>query len=173
MFINDYVPEEYKKGFDCSDGEHSVRIGAVRVCNAKSGNQMIEVALKVDDLPEWYIERYVAGEYFNKNITRFFDAFGIQRGNFNFESWKGAKAVAFFAHEQSEYTDSYGNTKTSNKAVLKYFVLNENCSVNSNTGVVNQTMVNMNMQPASQIQQKTVPVTQTINNNGFVEDIPF
>lgn len=46
MFITDYQPEEYKIAFDCQDGIHSLTIGGARICNSKSGNQMIEVAIR-------------------------------------------------------------------------------------------------------------------------------
>lgn len=187
MFIQDYVPEEYSKVFDCSDGEHSVVIGAARVAQSKNGNQMLEVALKVDDIPQWYIERYVAGEYFNRNITRFFDAFNIQRGNFNFDAWKGARARAVFEHRESEYTDSYGNTRVTNKATLKYFVFGgaaQNVSVNTPA----DTMAAMGMStaaalptakhvarpaPARAANDGFVDTTKGVNSDGFVEDIPF
>lgn len=129
MFINDYVPEEYTKVFDCEDGLHTVRIGGARICNSKNGSQMLEVCMAVDNIKTWYIERYVAGEYFNKNITRFFDAFGMQRGNFDFNTWKGKTARAWFEHELSEYTGSDGLPKTSNKSVLKRFDFSNSTTV--------------------------------------------
>lgn len=195
MFINDYVPEEYKRGFDCSDGEHSMKIVASRVCNSKSGNQMLEVYFSVDNIAEYYIERYVAGEYFNKNITRLFDAFNIERGNFNFDMWKGKVGVGFFAHEQQEYVDSYGNLRTSNRSVLKYLVLNNNnashqqpekingYSVPSVPGVPMTNVPNVpnvpnlpgvpGVNPQTAIGTPGLPPNKAVNSNGFVEDIPF
>lgn len=177
MFITDYQPEEYKIAFDCQDGIHSLTIGGARICNSKSGNQMIEVAIRVDNIPQWYIERYVAGEYFNKNITRFFDAFKIGRGDFNFMNWKNKTAKGLFEHEASEYTGSDGLLRTSNKAVLKRFVSDEDVAAAPMQAASQprnpQSFQSMGMTQAANLAQPNQQVPTDPNLTTFPEDIPF
>ena len=86
---------------------------------------MIEVSFKVDNIGVPYIERYTDNEYFNKIMTRFFDAFGMQRGNFNFKSWFGKQATGRFIHKEETFTGKDGQTKTVNKARLQYLAVPE------------------------------------------------
>ena len=123
-FISDYQPENYSVVFDCPDGDNEVMVAGARIAQAKaSGAQMLEIAFKVKGCPGFYYERYVEGEYFNRNITKFFDALGINRGDFNFDGWKGKRGVAHFEHEVQEYINGYGEQKSINKAIMKYLIV--------------------------------------------------
>lgn len=148
MFINDYTPEEYAKVFDVSDGTHAMRIDGVRVCNAKSGKQMLEVYFAVEGAQTWYIERYVEGEYFNKNMTRLFDAFQMPRGDFDFTHWKGRTGFGTFEHVSETYTDSNGMPRTSNKSTLKRLEVPQQQQPQQPA-----TPAQMGMQPASSLAQ--------------------
>lgn len=47
---------------------------------------------------------FVEGEYFNKKMTQFFDAFPeIEEGNFDFDSWVGSVGAAFFGVDDRGY----------------------------------------------------------------------
>lgn len=121
MFINDYQYEEYAVQFDCPDGDLAVTVRGAKVAATKLGNQMLEISLDVErSNGVLYIERYVAGDYFNKNMSRFFDAFGIQRGNFNFQTWTGKRATGHFEHQEETY-----NGKTQIRARLKYLLVDQ------------------------------------------------
>lgn len=121
MFINDYQYEEYAVQFDCPDGDLAVTVRSAKVTATKTGNQMLEISLDVErSNGVLYIERYVAGYYFNKNMSRFFDAFGIQRGNFNFQAWIGKRAAGHFEHQEESY-----NGKTQIRARLKYLLVDQ------------------------------------------------
>ena len=121
MFINDYQYEEYAVQFDCPDGDLAVTVRSAKVAATKTGNQMLEISLDVErSNGVLYIERYVAGDYFNKNMSRFFDAFGIQRGNFNFQAWIGKRAMGHFEHQEESY-----NGKTQIRARLKYLLVDQ------------------------------------------------
>ena len=123
-FINDYAPENYRVVFDVQDGHHIVTIaGARATTNKDKTRQMIEVAYRCEESKGFYYDYYVEGDYFNQNMTKFFDSFNIERGNFNFDSWKGARAKAFFKHEEQSYIGSNGEQKTVNKCLMKYLCL--------------------------------------------------
>ena len=155
-FINDYTPEEYKVVFNCSDGKHEMVIRGARTAKSSTGKQMLEVGFGVKEgsnlITASYVERFVEGEYFNQNITRFFDAFKIQRGNFDFKTWVGKMGAGEFVHSSSSWTDSYGQPKTTVKCECKYFYTEDTPEV--------QTAV------------KTEPVKQNPAQD-FPEDIPF
>ena len=88
---------------------------------------MLEVSLLVEganNVP--YIERYVEGDYFNRNMSRFFDAFGIQRGNFNYPTWVNKRSVGHFEHKQESYQGASGEWKNVNRAVMKYLIVSDN-----------------------------------------------
>lgn len=126
-FTNSYQYEEYGQVFDCPDGDLPVKILSAKETTAKSGSRMLEVSLLVDganNVP--YIERYVEGEYFNRNMSRFFDAFGIPRGNFNYPSWVNKRSVGHFEHKQESYQTASGEWKNVNRTVMKYLIVNDN-----------------------------------------------
>ena len=113
MFVDDYKYQS--AGFSVSPGEHEVIIRHAEVKQAKAGRQLIEVMMEVPDGNGGaYIERYVEGEYFNAKISRFFDAFGLEPGNFSFSAWKGKRAIATFALEEDTY-----NGKTTMRPRIK------------------------------------------------------
>ena len=133
-WMNKYQPEEYFKVFDVPDGDHVVKIVKVEYQVSKTGKNMHVLTYDVYDsngVP--FIDRIVEGEFYNVNMTRFFDAFKIQRGNFNFNSWLGKTAYAYFQHKEETYTDVQGMQKKINKVNLVYFRNNmpeENPTVN-------------------------------------------
>lgn len=177
-FINDYQPENYSVVFDCPDGDNEVMVAGARIAQAKaSGAQMLEIAFKVKGCPGFYYERYVEGDYFNKNITKFFDALGINRGDFNFDGWKGKKGKAHFEHEVQEYINGYGEQKSINKAIMKYLiVLAQDSAATTQPASRNPaqppvpgmtTAANTVKKPAPQ------PAQPVDDDDGFPEDIPF
>lgn len=124
-FWNNYTPEDYDTVFDCSDGDHTLTIVKVEPKQSKNNNDMIEVSFKVDNIGVYYIERYTDNEYFNKIMTRFFDAFGIPRGNFTFKSWFGRQAQGRFVHKEETFAGKDGQPKTVNKARLQYLAVSD------------------------------------------------
>ena len=125
-FKETYQYEDYGQFFDCPDGDLPVKILSAKETTAKSGNRMLEVNLLVDGAVNRtpYIERYVEGEYFNRNMSRFFDAFNIPRGNFNYQSWVNKSAVGHFEHKQESYQTASGEWKNVNRATMKYLLVN-------------------------------------------------
>ncbi len=122
MWMNDYTPEEYKKSFDVADGDHVVTVKNAENKKSNTGKNMHVITYEVEGangMP--FIDRIVEGEYYNQNMTRWFDAFHIQRGNFQLNSWIGKKAYAHFEHKEESFVNDKGKQITVNKANLVYF----------------------------------------------------
>lgn len=131
MWKNDYQYEAYSKSFDVGDGDHRVQILAAKDVTSKTGKNMIEVRYKVENSNGVdFVDRIIEGEYFNKNMSRFFDVFGILKGDFNYQHWIGKVAVAHFEHKPETYT-SNGEEKTVNKATLVYWNTHASAQVES------------------------------------------
>lgn len=98
---NDYRPAEYGGRFDCNDGEHRMKIVEAKDATSKSGNNMIAVAIKVEGGNGINYMHFInEGQYFDGNATQFFDCFGIDRGNFNYNVWQGKYGRGMFYHEE-------------------------------------------------------------------------
>ena len=74
-------------------GDYRVEIVTAEERLSKGGNHMIVIGLK----PNGYnlkIQHYIVdGQYFNVNMTRFFDCFDVEEGNFDFPGWIGAQGA--------------------------------------------------------------------------------
>lgn len=119
----DFQREEYGNVFDVEDGDHTCFIQKVEEKQSNTGKHMLEVSMTVDNVGTQYVERYVEGEYFNKNMSRFFDAFGIQCGDWNYADWYGKTAKGHFCHKQESYQDKSGELKTVNRCRLQYLIV--------------------------------------------------
>ena len=127
MYIQDFqYTSDYGVMFDVADGEHKVKILEAKDTMTKKGVPMIEVKLSVEESNGIaYIERIVSGEYFQRNMSRFFDAFKIVRGSFYFHSWRGRTARGIFKHQEQTFTSFDGTQKTVNKAVMTTLIVEE------------------------------------------------
>ena len=80
-------------------------ITAVEEGNSKAGNPMIIVTLRPSGVRFTVKHFLVKGEYFNRRMTEFFDAFPeIGDGNFDFLTWVGCVGAAMFALDDNGYT---------------------------------------------------------------------
>ncbi len=69
-----------------------------------SGNDMIVVYVRPSNSKVDIRHYIVKNEYFNQNMSRFFDAFPtIGDGNFAFPSWVGAEGAANFGEDDAGY----------------------------------------------------------------------
>ena len=174
-FINTYVPEEYAMVFDVEDGSHPMCVKEIRVTQTKDKTKnMLEIDFIVKNnagqkVPVVYTERFVEGDYFNKSITRFFDAFKIPRGDFNFINWKGKIGKGTFAHKADTYLDAYGVQKTSNKCVLKFFEVENAPASNQAPQVGTQAAATQPVAQPAPIPQNTPAAAPET----FPEDIPY
>lgn len=187
MFIQDFqYTGDYAIAFDCPDGEHGVKILDAKETTTKKGVPMIAVKLLVNDsnfIP--YIERLVSGDYFQCNMSRFFDAFKIVRGNFDFPSWRGKLGRGVFRHEKQTYIGKDGMERTVNKAIMKELLVEQpnaqgfgqqSPQGQSQTPVnTAQTQPQAYGQPQAQMTGQTQTNAQCVppNMEDFDEDIPF
>lgn len=74
-------------------GEHRIRIASAEKAISKNGNDMLVLKFDVSGYNSslWHYIVFLpeTPEITNRNLTQFFDSFGIEDGNFNLESWKG------------------------------------------------------------------------------------
>ncbi|GMO28643.1 MAG: hypothetical protein Ta2B_09490 [Termitinemataceae bacterium] len=87
MFKNDYNPEDYN--VEIKEGEYGATIKQVNERMSKNNNQLIEISLVINGINFFY--HLVEGEYFNRNATRFFDAFRIRHGDWDYQNWIGKR----------------------------------------------------------------------------------
>lgn len=91
-------------------GKHRVVIveadEAVTGPNSKTpGTPMIVIKLRPSGRRFTVTHRIVKNDYFNRNMTQFFDAFpDITFGDFNFLSWVGCEGAAMFKEDAQGYT---------------------------------------------------------------------
>ena len=116
-FYDSYRPAEY--GVTIPEGENKIRIKEVfpNEQSRNTGARMIKIVLEISGVPNITVNHFlVEGEYFDTNATKFFDAFGITRGDFNFGNWYGAQAVGFFERGEK-------NAEGKSYVELKYLVV--------------------------------------------------
>lgn len=79
---------------------------AVTGPNSKNpGTPMIVIKVRPSGRRFTVTHRIVKNDWFNRNMTQFFDAFPeIDDGDFNFLSWVGAEGAAFFKEDSNGYT---------------------------------------------------------------------
>ena len=185
MFIQDFqYTSDYAIAFDCPDGEHAVKILDAKETTTKKGVPMIEVQLTVqgsNKVP--YIERLVAGDYFQRNMSRFFDAFKIVRGNFAFQSWRGKLGRGVFQYEQQTYVGNDGMERTVNKAIMKELIVDQpNAQSFGQQSPQGQTQTPVNTAQTPPVQNAPQPYSQSQQSaysqasapiEDFPEDIPF
>lgn len=85
-------------------GKRRCVIVDVEETTSKSGKNMIVVTVKPSGC-EFKVKQYIVeGEYFNRNMTSFFDSFKeIPEGDFNYIGWIGAEGAADFALDDNDY----------------------------------------------------------------------
>lgn len=183
-FVNSYTPEEYQVSFNVTDGKHHMVIRGARIVQSKTGKQMLEIGFGVKEgeqiVKTTYVERLVEGEYFNKSMTRLFDAFKIPRGNFDFKTWVGKIGYAEFCHKPNEWVDEYSVTHTSQKCEVKFYYTDDAQVSTSSTPAFTPKAVPAGQAAqavqAAQVIQNTFDGAQVVDDSGddgFPEDIPF
>lgn len=84
-------------------GEHRVTIVAVEEKVSSKGSNMIVVTLQVNGTTEKINHYIVYNEYFNRNMTQFFDSFNIAEGDFDLMTWPGAIGAAKIKEDDQGY----------------------------------------------------------------------
>lgn len=84
-------------------GDYRVEITAVEETESKAGNPMIVVTVRPNG-SKINIKHYIVkNQYFNRNMTDFFDSFNIDEGDFNFPTWVGAVGAAKLVEDENGY----------------------------------------------------------------------
>ena len=97
--FNDYQVDENYFNNNFKAGEWECAITKVEEKISKKNNSMLALSFTIDEQGTlyYYIVDDVSSEDAwrrrNQNLTRFFDCFSIQRGNFDYNSWIGKRGV--------------------------------------------------------------------------------
>lgn len=167
-------------------GDHRVKLVKCEQRTSRAGNEMLAMELQTADGHK-FLYSIVAGEYFSQKINAFYDAFGIQRGNQNIQSWIGKVGTAHVDLER-EKVDQYGNPDPSAKRYMeiKYFIVQtapQKPAQNAyNTAPNAQNVAGYGNRPqnAPQAQQMAYQGNQELDraanagwNDGFQSDVPY
>lgn len=97
----DYVREEQSR---LEAGDYRVAIVAAEEATSKSGNPMIVVTVQPNGSNIKIKSYIVKNQYFNRNMTQFFDAFPqIEEGDFNLLGWVGCVGAARLKEDENGY----------------------------------------------------------------------
>lgn len=98
----DYAREESTR---LSPGDYRVAIVDVQETTSKtSGNPMLVITVQANGSNIKIPNYIVRNEYFNRNMTQFFDAFPqIQEGDFNFLGWVGCVGAARLKEDENGF----------------------------------------------------------------------
>ena len=97
--FNDYQIDENYFNNNFKAGEWECAITKVEEKISKNNNPMLALSFTIDGQGTlyYYIVDDVSSEDAwrrrNQNLTRFFDCFSIQRGNFDYNSWMGKRGI--------------------------------------------------------------------------------
>lgn len=125
-FITNFQREDYSQAFDIPDGEWDVKISkAAEIRQTKSGKSFISVPLLVNCqtglLP--YELQIWEGEFFNKSMSKFCDAFGLADTDIgNMSRYAGLRGKASFAHKLETYTGADGVPHSVNRCKCNLIV---------------------------------------------------
>ena len=101
---DDYRREEREEDAKVTGKQRCVITAVEEAVSKSSGKPMIVVSVRPSGCRftvKWYA---VKGEWFNRQMTQFFDAFPeITDGDFNFLTWVGAEGAAMFAEDEQGF----------------------------------------------------------------------
>lgn len=84
-------------------GDYRVEIVSVEERESKKGNPMLVIGVRPNG-SDVIINRYIVkNEYFNRNMTDFFDSFNIDDGDFTLPTWIGAVGAARLKEDDQGY----------------------------------------------------------------------
>ena len=154
MFKEDYQPEDY--GVALREGEYTAVIKEARERRSKIDLRMIEVIMEIEGAR--FFHYLVEGEYFNRNVTRFFNTFSIPFYNFEYAEWLGKTGIVEI---------SKGAPKADGKVYMeikKLIPSTANQSAPTRTQPPNQYAPSRPMPPPNQYAP---------SDKNFFDDVPF
>ena len=97
---DDYKSEERAR---LSPGNYRVEIVSVEETESKAGNPMLVIGVRPNGSNITIRHYIVKNEYFNRNMTDFFDSFNIDDGDFTLPTWIGAVGAARLKEDDRGY----------------------------------------------------------------------
>lgn len=100
--VSNYVYVDAKPSIQ--EGDYRVEVVLAEKTVSSKGKEMIVVGLKPNGYDITVKDYIVEGDYFNNNMSRFFDAFPqIETGDFNFITWVGCVGACKFKKDAEGY----------------------------------------------------------------------
>lgn len=97
---DDYKREERPR---LTPGDYRVEIVSVEEKESKAGNPMLVIGVRPNGSNIVIYHYIVKNEYFNRNMTDFFDSFNIDDGDFTLPTWVGAVGAARLKEDDRGY----------------------------------------------------------------------
>ena len=97
---SDYQREERAR---LAPGDYRVEIVGVEEKESKKGNPMLVISIRPNGSTITIKHYIVKNEYFNRNMTEFFDAFSIDEADFTLPTWVGAVGAARLKEDEDGY----------------------------------------------------------------------
>ena len=86
-----------------SPGDYRVEIVSVEEKKSKAGNPMLVIGVQPNGSKIIIYHYIVKNEWFNRNMTDFFDSFNIDDGDFTLPTWIGAVGAARLKEDDKGY----------------------------------------------------------------------
>lgn len=86
-----------------SPGDYRVEIVSVEEKESKAGNPMLVIGIQPNGSKIIIYHYIVKNEWFNRNMTDFFDSFNIDDGDFTLPTWIGAVGAARLKEDDKGY----------------------------------------------------------------------
>lgn len=84
-------------------GDYRVEIVSVDETESKNGNPMLVISVRPNGSNITINHYIVKNEWFNRNMTDFFDSFNIEDGDFELPTWVGAVGAARLKEDDRGY----------------------------------------------------------------------
>lgn len=86
-----------------SPGDYRVEIVSVEEKESKAGNPMLVIGVRPNGSNITINHYIVKNDWFNRNMTNFFDSFNIDDGDFTLPTWIGAVGAARLKEDDKGY----------------------------------------------------------------------
>ena len=97
---SDYQREERAR---LAPGDYRVEIVGVEEKESKAGNPMLVISVRPNGSTITIKHYIVKNDYFNRNMTEFFDSFNIDEADFTLPTWVGAVGAAKLKEDENGY----------------------------------------------------------------------
>jgi hypothetical protein len=157
MWKDDYKPDTNYDKPVFEEGEYTVKIVGARETTSQSGKNMYKLTFEEIKTKWEFYYFIVEGEYFAKNITKFFDCFGIRHGTFDTDEWYNKFGGVYIAKGKPKEN---GNIYFE----IRKLIVDKTKQSNSDSNERREP-------PSNQSQECAQPAHPA--DNTFTDDIPF